>query len=184
MKAAITIAMVVACGALGGTLLGAQQPPASTTQPPTTTTEPPTTQPPTTQPPTTSPTATGTSGSSEPKTVWSGVYSDAQAKRGADVYTNKCASCHGPDLTGVDTAPALSGADFNTNWNDLTLNDLFERIHVSMPGDNPGSLSRQEVADVMAFILSRGNFPPGETDLPTQAEMLKEIKFAAAKPQQ
>jgi S-disulfanyl-L-cysteine oxidoreductase SoxD len=98
------------------------------------------------------------------------------------VYSMNCASCHAPDLTGLDTAPPLSGADFNTNWNDLSVNDLFERIRVSMPADHPGTLNRQDVADVVAFILSKGNFPAGETDLPTQAEALKEIKFAAAKP--
>ena len=172
MRAAVRIAVAVACGALGGTLLRAQQPPSTTTQPPTTTTSG-----------TGTTTTTGTTGSSEPKTVWTGVYSDAQAKRGADVYTNQCASCHGPDLAGADTAPPLTGSDFNTDWNDLTLNDLFERIHTTMPGDKPGALSRQEVADVMAFILSKDNFPAGEADLSSQAEMLKEIKFVSTKPQ-
>jgi S-disulfanyl-L-cysteine oxidoreductase SoxD len=171
MKASMATAItaIVACGALGGSILRAQQPPTSTTtaQPPTTTTT----------------TATGTSGSSEPKTIWSGVYSEAQAKRGADVYGNQCASCHGPDLAGLDTAPALSGSDFNADWNDLSVNDLFERIHVSMPADHPGTLSRQDVADVVAFLLSKGNFPAGQTDLPTQAEMLKDIKYVSVKPQ-
>jgi mono/diheme cytochrome c family protein len=115
-------------------------------------------------------------------TVWSGVYTDAQAKRGADVYGDRCASCHAPDLTGIDQAPPLAGSDFNTNWNDLSMNDLFERIRISMPGDNPGSLDRQQVADVLAFILSKGNFPAGNTELPTQAETLKGIKFLASKP--
>lgn len=116
-------------------------------------------------------------------TVWNGVYSDAQAKRGADLYTERCASCHAPDLTGLDQAPPLAGSDFNTNWNDLSLNDLFERIRISMPGDNPGTLERQQVADVMAFILSKGSFPAGTTDVPTDAEALKAIKFLATKPQ-
>jgi mono/diheme cytochrome c family protein len=170
----VTAVVVIACGALGGALLRAQQPPTSTTtaQPPTSTT--------TAQPPATT---TGTSGTSEPKTVWSGVYSDAQAKRGSDIYANQCSSCHGPDLAGLDTAPPLAGADFNTDWNDLTVNDLFERIRVSMPADQPGTLSRQDVADVVAFLLSKGNFPAGQTDLPTQAEMLKDIKYVSAKPQ-
>ena len=29
------------------------------------------------------------------KTVWDGVYTEEQAKRGADVYAEKCAGCHG-----------------------------------------------------------------------------------------
>src|SRR5213594_1141716 len=54
------------------------------------------------------------------------------------------ASCHGPDLTGVDVAPALTGTEFASNWNDLSLGDLFERIRIGMPADKPGSLSRQD----------------------------------------
>lgn len=123
-------------------------------------------------------------GAQAPRTTWSSVYSDVQATRGADVYQTKCASCHAPDLTGMDQAPPLAGSEFNTNWNDLSLNDLFERIRISMPADQPGSLSREEVAGVVAFILSKGSFPPGEADLPTDAEQLKTIKFVATKPQQ
>jgi mono/diheme cytochrome c family protein len=118
-----------------------------------------------------------------PRTTWSGVYSEAQAKRGAELYSADCASCHGPDLGGVDSAPSLAGGEFNTNWNDLSLSDLMERIRATMPADKPGSLERQQIADIMAFILSKGNFPAGTTELPTQGEMLKDIKFLSAKPQ-
>ena len=116
------------------------------------------------------------------KTTWAGVYSDAQATRGAALYGDKCASCHGPDLTGLDQAPPLTGSDFNTNWNDLSLNDLFERIQISMPADNPGSLSRKDAADVVAFLLQKGAFPAGQADLPSEADGLKAIKFVAKKP--
>jgi cytochrome c len=115
-------------------------------------------------------------------TTWAGVYSDAQAKRGEALYADRCSSCHAPDMSGLDQAPPLTGSDFNTNWNDLAINDLFERIQISMPADNPGSLSRQEAADVIAFILQKATFPAGQTDLPTAAEALKGIKFVAKKP--
>jgi cytochrome c len=114
--------------------------------------------------------------------VWSGVYTDAQAKRGEAIYADKCASCHAPDLTGIDQAPALTGSDFGTNWNDLSMNDLYERIHISMPADKPGSLEPQPVADVLAFILQKNTMPAGETELPTDASALKAIKFVARKP--
>ena len=116
------------------------------------------------------------------KTTLTGVYAEAQAKRGEALYAEKCSSCHGPDLAGLDVAPALAGADFNTDWSDLSLNDLAERIRVSMPADSPGSLSRQQVADLVAFLLKRGNFPAGEAELPAEAETLKGIKFLAKKP--
>jgi len=122
-------------------------------------------------------------GAQSAKTTWSGVYTDAQAKRGETLYAAQCASCHAPDLTGIDTAPPLSGTEFNADWNDLTLSDLMERIRATMPADKPGTLSRQDTADLIAFILAKSSFPPGSAELPTQAELLKEIKYLATKPQ-
>ena len=111
------------------------------------------------------------------RSVWDGVYTDAQAKRGEALYADRCASCHAPDLSGLDQAPPLTGADFGTEWNDTSLNDLFERIRISMPGDKPGSLDRQQVADALAFILNKNNFPAGAMELTTEAEDLKAIRF-------
>src|SRR5262245_45473419 len=111
------------------------------------------------------------------KTVWDGVYTEDQARRGDPLYANQCASCHGPDLTGGEMAPGLTGGEFSANWNDLTVGDLFERIRVSMPQNNPGSLSRQDNADILAFMLYKLNFPPGQKELVTQTDFLKQIKF-------
>jgi mono/diheme cytochrome c family protein len=116
------------------------------------------------------------------RTTWSGVYTDAQAKRGEAMYGKTCASCHAPDLSGVGQSPPLAGKDFNSDWNDTSMSDLFERIRVSMPADAPGSLKPPEVADLLAFILIQGGFPAGQTELPSQADALKPIKFLTQKP--
>lgn len=116
------------------------------------------------------------------KTPLDGVYSKAQAQRGEALYSQYCAKCHAPDLAGADVAPALAGADFNSNWNGLSLGDLFERIQIGMPADKPGSVSLQDNTDILAFMLSRGEFPAGEADLPAQVEVLKTMKFAAKRP--
>ena len=116
------------------------------------------------------------------RSTWEGVYTDAQAKRGETIYVNRCANCHAPDLSGMDQAPPLAGADFTTEWNDLTLHDLFERVRVSMPADKPGSLDRQQVADVLAFTLHKNGFPAGQTDLPPTADALTATRFVAKKP--
>ena len=50
-------------------------------------------------------------------------------------------------------APGLTGGEFTSNWNDLSLGDLFERMRISMPQNAPGSLSRQQNADILAFVL-------------------------------
>ena len=38
-------------------------------------------------------------------TVWQGVYTEAQAKRGQSEYTTHCANCHRDDLTGYNEHP-------------------------------------------------------------------------------
>ena len=121
--------------------------------------------------------------STEPsQSVWDGVYTKEQAERGGQFYSQGCARCHGPDLTGGETAPALTSGEFKTNWSGLSVDDLFERIKVSMPQDSPGSLSRQQTADILAFVLSKGGFPAGERELAREAEVLKGIRFEATKP--
>src|ERR1700686_3479890 len=97
------------------------------------------------------------------RTVWDGVYTDDQAKRGEGFYGKECASCHGGELTGGESAPPLAGDSFFANWNGLTLGDLFDRIRVSMPQNAPGSLSRKQNAAPGAFILRAPQFPAGTT---------------------
>jgi quinoprotein glucose dehydrogenase len=116
------------------------------------------------------------------KTVWDGVYTEEQAKRGAEVYAEKCAMCHGDSLGGVESAPALTGPAFYANWEGETLNALFERIRMSMPQDNPGSLSRTQNADIIAHMLRVGGYPAGSTALEGQAGALTTIKVLTYKP--
>ena len=116
------------------------------------------------------------------RTVWSGVYSTEQAKRGEGLYTQSCAACHGNTLEGGEMAPPLAGGQFMSNWSGLTLGDLMERTRISMPQNNPGSLSWQQYADILAFMLSAGSFPAGKTDLPRETEVLKQIAIEPTKP--
>src|SRR3954462_8720175 len=115
------------------------------------------------------------------QTTNDGVGTDAQVKRGADVYQAMCASCHDAQLAGSGTAPALAGTDFAANWKDETVGSLFERIRATMPADNPGSLKRDQVADLVAFILNFNKFPLAQKDLPSDSDSLKAIKITAPK---
>jgi quinoprotein glucose dehydrogenase len=119
---------------------------------------------------------------SSPKSQWDGAYTKPQADRGESLYSQHCAICHGPDLLGGEMAPPLIGGTFQSNWNELSLGDLFERIRTSMPLNAPGSLSRQQCADVLAYLLSKDSYPAGQSELPTQTETLKETKFLSTKP--
>jgi mono/diheme cytochrome c family protein len=116
------------------------------------------------------------------KTAWNGVYTEAQAKRGETAYAQFCAKCHGPDLVGADVAPPLAGVEFQSGWNDLTVGDLFERLRITMPADKPGTVSRQDNSDLVAFLLAKNGFPAGDAELPTQAEIMKTIKILTQKP--
>lgn len=122
------------------------------------------------------------SASSDESTVWAGVYSEAQAGRGQNLYTNECSSCHGQALEGADEAPALTGLTFTANWDGLSVGDLFERIRISMPQDQPGKLSREQYADVVAFLLQANKFPAGKSDLPTELPKLKQILIKVKQP--
>jgi mono/diheme cytochrome c family protein len=117
------------------------------------------------------------------RSVWDGVYTTEQAKRGRALYGQYCGSCHGDMLGGGESAPALVGADFLSNWNGLTVGDLFERIRVSMPQDKPGRLSREQNADILAHMLSVNEFPAGKTELNRDTQVLKQIRIDATKPE-
>jgi mono/diheme cytochrome c family protein len=116
------------------------------------------------------------------RSVWEGVYTEEQAKRGEPLYNKECAACHGDTLNGGESAPPLTGGAFLANWNGLTMADLFDRIRKTMPQVAPGRLTRQQDADILAFMLNVNKFPAGKTELYRQSEMLKEIRFESAKP--
>jgi S-disulfanyl-L-cysteine oxidoreductase SoxD len=116
------------------------------------------------------------------RSVWDGVYTADQAKRGETAYNTNCASCHGDQLSGAEMAPPLAGGEFMSNWNGLTVGDLYDRIRTTMPASKPGSLGRETNADIVAYILAFNKFPAGDTELPHQSEALKQIKLEAEKP--
>jgi mono/diheme cytochrome c family protein len=116
-----------------------------------------------------------------PRTVWDSVYTEEQAMRGRALYGRLCARCHQAAMTGADEVPALVGGSFLSAWNSLTLDILCDRIKSSMPSDNPGSLSRQQVADVVAYVLRFNNFPAGNNELARETEFQREIRIVATK---
>jgi mono/diheme cytochrome c family protein len=113
--------------------------------------------------------------------VLDGAYTDAQAARGSDQFAQNCAACHGSGLNGNGEAPALVGAEFIADWAGLTLGDLADRIHNTMPQDNPGKLSRERYADILAFILKANGYPAGQKELDSRVEYSKAIAFVPPK---
>jgi mono/diheme cytochrome c family protein len=111
------------------------------------------------------------------RSVWDGVYTEEQAGRGKPLYNQHCASCHADTLMGGEMSPPLVGGDFLSNWNGLTLGELFERIRTTMPQNKAGKLTREVNADITAYILSVNKFPAGKAELPHSVEFLKEIRI-------
>lgn len=116
-------------------------------------------------------------GAQTSKSISDGVYTEEQAARGSKAYVQHCFECHGRDLRGDVESRPLVGDEFFANWDGTTVLMLFDRIRITMPAVNPGNLSRQQVADILAFVLKANRFPAGGTELSTRAEILKDIRF-------
>ena len=103
------------------------------------------------------------------RTVWDGVYTDAQAERGRASYQQSCVGCHRDDLRGDNTAPSLVGESFTFLWGDMEVGELSARIQKLMPPERPGSLPAQTYIDIIAFILQKNGFPTGDVELGADA---------------
>lgn len=115
------------------------------------------------------------------KSIWEGAFTAEQATRGAAAYKTACSECHGGDLMGDGFAPSLAGADFQGNWNDLSVGDLFERIRVSMPPSGPSSVTPAAKADILAYIFAQNKYPAGKAEIEPKTEALKGIKIELKK---
>lgn len=110
--------------------------------------------------------------------IWDGVFTEAQARRGQAVYPGPCGWCHGRRLNGAPddpdmmSTPPLARAKFIRNWERRSLATLFEYTRATMPESNPGSLTDQEYIDVIAYMLSVGKVPAGEVELQPDPQSL------------
>ena len=105
-------------------------------------------------------------------TTSSGIYTAGQASRGEQTYMNICVSCHPP---GTYTAPA-----FRDKWNGAPLSQLFGLVSQTMPKQEPASLTAEEYAEVVAYILKINGAPMGKTELSAEAKDLKKIRISWA----
>jgi len=116
------------------------------------------------------------------RTIWDSVYSAEQAERGDSAYKQLCARCHMENLAGSDEAVELTGSAFVGSWSGQSLADLHDRIRTSMPTDTPGVYGRQQIVDVMAYMLRCNGFPAGAAPLTHESDVLREIRFLARRP--
>jgi mono/diheme cytochrome c family protein len=109
--------------------------------------------------------------------VKDGVYTEAQARRGKEIYASACAGCHADTLEGSGQIPPLTGPEFLNNWKGQTLADLFDKMKTTMPADAPGKLSNEQNIDLLAFLLSFNKFPAGSAELKYDRELLQRIRI-------
>jgi mono/diheme cytochrome c family protein len=108
-----------------------------------------------------------------------GLYTEPQASRGAEEYAARCASCHSADLRGNSNSPSLIGLSFMFIWEGRSLGELFTKMSTEMPTDQPGSLSQQSYAAILAFILQSNEFPAGDNELSSSSDALASILIAS-----
>ncbi len=95
------------------------------------------------------------------RTVWDGVYTEAQASRGKAQYETSCRSCH-------RDGPRRDDA-FMRDWGGSDLETLFNQIKTSMPAGAPASLSDAAYTDIVAYVLQANAFPAGSSELAAAA---------------
>jgi mono/diheme cytochrome c family protein len=96
------------------------------------------------------------------RTVWDGVYTEAQAARGTTAFGQSCAGCHA--LSAEGKAP-LAGDPFWKSFAQKTAGDLLDFVSTWMPNGAPGSLREPTYNDIVALILKSNGFPAGTTEL-------------------
>jgi mono/diheme cytochrome c family protein len=103
-----------------------------------------------------------------------GAFTLEQAARGETVFRDRCGNCH--------PTSDFSGAVFQTRWDGGPLLALVEQIRTNMPLDNPGGLSATEYAAIVAYILKLNSYPPGDTEVPVDDAVLRQIRFERVPP--
>jgi mono/diheme cytochrome c family protein len=99
------------------------------------------------------------------------LYTKAQAEEGAGIFAAKCVTCHGANLQGT-AAPAVAGNDFlkTAYQNGWTLAMIQYLVVNNMPMNAPESLSPQQYASVLAFLLASNCYPAGSKPFPESSD--------------
>ena len=113
-----------------------------------------------------------------PVSVRDGIYTTAQAEQGRAIYDNQCVSCHGELSAFVpEMAALLADHTFRSRWEGRSLGELFSLILEEMPQDAPGTLSVEQTADLIAYLLSGNRLPAGDAVISDDLDRLNQIAF-------
>lgn len=112
-----------------------------------------------------------TATANETRTIADGVYTEAQAESGEALYAEHCLICHDKRYF----RPVLK------RWNGQPISMMYLIMSSSMPESAPASLSDEQYADILAYILSLSRYPAGDTPLVTGDAELERIIVAPRK---
>ena len=113
--------------------------------------------------------------SADMRTIWDGVYTQAQAQYGQQVYGAPCGLCHGrrlngaPDDSDMVPGPPLARHNFLRDWNGRSLGMLFTYTMSTMPQSNPGFMPPEDYSAIIAHMLSTSGAPAGDEELSADA---------------
>jgi mono/diheme cytochrome c family protein len=120
------------------------------------------------------------------RSIWDGVYTASQASDARLYYLGACAPCHGSRLNGapddgdMSPAPPLAGQAFMRSWGGRSLAALFEYTRTTMPIRNPGQFEDEQYIDIIAYMLSYADVPPGSEKLTPDIGALSDILIEPA----
>ena len=99
-----------------------------------------------------------------------GHFTAEQADGGRDTFRSLCTECH--------YSGEFSDAQFKFKWSRRSAENLYDLIFTQMPESAPGSLSPEQTAALVAYILRLNGFEPGSATLPPDPEVLGAISLA------
>ncbi len=108
-------------------------------------------------------------------TIAASSYGLIQAAEGRGLYLEHCASCHGMNLRGNESGPALSGKAFQDRWASRPAGQLFDVTTTSMPSTNPGGLAARDYASILAFMLYENGYAASATDLNLKSQPARSV---------
>ncbi len=103
------------------------------------------------------------------RTTMDSVYTNAQATDGADVFAAYCRNCHTPTVH--------AGPPFKNKWYGRTLGELFGYLRREMPKSDPGSMSDEDYALSLAYLLKINGMPAGAEPLAADSAALHSIRL-------
>ncbi|WP_419814365.1 PQQ-binding-like beta-propeller repeat protein [Glacieibacterium sp.] len=93
----------------------------------------------------------------------SGAFTQTQVDAGRQAYAENCAACHQSDLAGMNDALPLAGKSFIAAWSKRTTDQLYSKVHTSMPYGAGGSLPVETYTNIVAYLLHANGAKAGTT---------------------